>query len=340
MNTKFTLRSVFVVLMLLTFGSAAGASCEELSGTRPGGNDQPLTIYGAIVLLDVSKIDGANQNFTGNVFLMLSWRDGRLASDVTGHRRVNLDEIWNPRIQIVNQQFVRTTFDDVADVAPDGTVTFRQRYNGTFASKMDLRDFPLDRHEFNIQAVAPGYSPDEIHFVAMTDGLGEGRASQLTVPDFHVGPFETSVAPYEVVPGGRSVAGLLGTFTGTRELGYFIGKAFVSVAIIVFMSWVVFWISPENIGPRLSVSVTSMLTLIAYRFLLGQSLPPVSYLTRLDYFLLGCTLLVFAALVEVAATGAMASKGGNEKAQKINRRSRWLFPVTFVVLTVATFWVG
>ena len=39
-----------------------------------------------------------------------------------------------------------------------------------------------------------------------------------------------------------------------------------------------------------------MLTLIAYRFLLGQSLPPVSYLTRLDYFLLGATILVFIAL--------------------------------------------
>ena len=68
------------------------------------------------------------------------------------------------------------------------------------------------------------------------------------------------------------------------------------MAIIVFMSWVVFWLGPQHVGPRLSVSVTSMLTLVAYRFLLGQSLPPVSYLTRLDYFLLGATVLVFIAL--------------------------------------------
>jgi hypothetical protein len=339
MNIKITLHWIFVALVL-TFGYAARASCEELDGTRPGGDDHQLTIHGAIVLLDVSKIDGANQNFTGNVFVMLRWQDERLASDVTGHRRVNLDEIWNPRIQIVNQQFVRTTFDDVADVAPDGTVTFRQRYNGTFASKMDLRNFPLDRHSFNIQVVAPGYGPDEIRFVPVTEGLGQGRVSQLTVPDFDIGPLEISATPFEVVPGGRQVAGLLGTFTGTRKIGYFIGKAFVSVAIIVFMSWVVFWISPENIGPRLSVSVTSMLTLIAYRFLLGQSLPPVSYLTRLDYFLLGCTLLVFAALVEVTATGALASRGNSDRAQKFNRRSRWAFPVSFVVITVASIWVG
>jgi type IV secretory pathway VirB2 component (pilin) len=110
------------------------------------------------------------------------------------------------------------------------------------------------------------------------------------------------------------------------------------VAIIVFMSWVVFWIAPENLGPRLSVAVTSMLTLIAYRFLLGQSLPRVSYLTRLDYFLLGCTFLVFAALVEVTATGAMAATGRGEKANKVNRQSRWIFPIAFVTLTGGWFW--
>jgi hypothetical protein len=174
----------------------------------------------------------------------------------------------------------------------------------------------------------------------MTEGLGDSRLHKLTVPNFDIGPLQITAAPFEVTSGGRAVAGLRGTFSGSRKLGYYIGKAFVSVAIIVFMSWVVFWIAPETIAPRLSVAVTSMLTLIAYRFLLGQSLPPVSYLTRLDYFLLGCTLLVFAALIEVTASGAIAAAGSNERAYTINRRSRWIFPITFLILTLASFWGG
>ena len=71
-----------------------------------------------------------------------------------------------------------------------------------------------------------------------------------------------------------------------------------------------------------------MLTLIAYRFLLGQSLPQVSYLTRLDYFLLGTTIMVFVALIEVAMTSTM----DEERAEKLNRHSRWVFPAGFVVL--------
>ena len=45
-----------------------------------------------------------------------------------------------------------------------------------------------------------------------------------------------------------------------------------------------------------------MLTLIAYRFLLGGVLPPLSYLTRMDHFLLASTFLVLVAIIQVAAT--------------------------------------
>ena len=81
-----------------------------------------------------------------------------------------------------------------------------------------------------------------------------------------------------------------------------------------------------------------MLTLVAYRFLLGQSLPPVSYLTRLDYFLLGATILVFVALMQVAATSAMHSKDRADRAIAINRISRWAFPVAFLLLIAGSLW--
>ena len=65
---------------------------------------------------------------------------------------------------------------------------------------------------------------------------------------------------------GHEISGFLVVVEGRRYLGFWAGKAFVSVAIIVVMSWLVFWIDPKFIAPRLSVTVTSMLTLIAYRF--------------------------------------------------------------------------
>ena len=338
MKTTCTYLSVFFLWLLITATSTISRS-QELSGTRPGGDGQPLTISGTLFLLDVSKIDGADQSFTADVFMMLQWRDERLAAPTESMRRLALQSVWNPRVQIINQRRIWKTFPEEVDVSPDGTVIYRQRYYGQFAAALDLRDFPLDRHRFGLQLVVPGYGPQEIEFVPNTEGFGEGRSPQMTVPDWSVEAFELRAGPYAVIPGGREIAGLEGAFEARRHLGFYVGKAFVSVAIIVFMSWVVFWLGPEHVGPRLSVAVTSMLTLVAYRFLLGQSLPPVSYLTRLDYFLLGATILVFVALVQVALTSATREGDRTERAIAVNRISRWAFPAAFALLIVWSFWL-
>jgi hypothetical protein len=327
---------LLVLATLLTTTSTLGQ--EDFAGTLPGAGKTPLTLTGTLILLDVTKIDGAEQSFSADVFLILQWRDERLVMEAEGVRRLPLDSIWNPRIQIVNQRRVFKTFDDYIDVTPDGTVTYRQRYNGEFSARLDFHDFPLDHHRFRVQLAVPGYGPDEVSFVPAPEGEGIGRAPEMTVSDWSIGTFDLRTLPFEVVPGGRQVAGLEGEFEAQRHLGYFFGKAFFSVAIIVFMSWVVFWIGTEHIGPRLSVAVTSMLTLVAYRFLLGQSLPPVSYLTRLDHYLLGSTVLVFLALIQVTMTGAMTDEHHQPRATRINRMSRWIFPAAFVLLFVLSFW--
>jgi hypothetical protein len=328
-----------LVLLVLTVLMAATPAVgdEEFAGTRPGAGEQPLRLTGTLVLLDVSKIDGAEQSFTADVFLMLQWRDERLVMEGDGVRRLPLDSVWNPQIQLVNQRRVVKTFDDIVDVEPDGTVTYRQRYNGDFTSRLDFHDFPLDQHRFRLQLAVLGYGPDEIDFVPATEGEGIGHSPEMTVSDWTIGRFDLRTKPYQVVPGGRQVAGLEGDFQAKRHLGFFLGKAVISVAIIIFMSWIVFWINTVHVGPRISVAVTSMLTLVAYRFLLDQSLPPVSYLTRLDHFLLGATLLVFVALVQVTLTSAMNDGHHLEKAARVNRVSRWLFPAAFVLLFVASF---
>lgn len=331
-------RSILVGVMVLTTATISFGQ-GEIAGTRPGPDDRPLEITATIFLLDVSKINGAEQSFTADVFMLLQWRDARLATSNEGMRRMPLDSIWNPRVQIINQRRIWKTFPDEVDVDRDGVVTSRQRYYGEFSSPLDLHDFPLDRHLFSLQLVVPGYGPEEVIFVPGGERLGAGRSPEMTIPDWSIGPFEIRCEPFAVVPGGRPIAGLEGVFEARRHIGFYVGKAFVSVAIIVFMSWVVFWIGAEHLGPRLSVAVTSMLTLVAYRFLLGQSLPPVSYLTRLDYFLLGATILVFIALMQVALTSAMSEGGRAGLAMTVNRTSRWLFPSVFAALVVVSFWL-
>jgi hypothetical protein len=82
-----------------------------------------------------------------------------------------------------------------------------------------------------------------------------------------------------------------------------------------------------------------VLTLIAYRFLLGAIVPRISYLTRLDIFILGATILVFLGLVEIVISGNLTARGSDRAGRHLDRGSRLFFPVAFALITVWAFWL-
>ena len=105
------------------------------------------------------------------------------------------------------------------------------------------------------------------------------------------------------------------------------------LALIVTMSWSVFWIDPAQIGPQVGMSSTSMLTLIAFQLAMSNMLPPLNYFTDLDKFGAASILMVFLALVESMTTSYLVSNDRRETALRADRVCRWLFPLAFVVYT-------
>ncbi len=101
------------------------------------------------------------------------------------------------------------------------------------------------------------------------------------------------------------------------------------------MSWAAFWIDTTNIGAQIGVATSSMLTLIAYRFMIGTLLPRVSYLTRLDIFILGSTVLVFLTLLEVIVISVLVRAEHLAAARRMDLWSRSAFPLGFIIILLA-----
>jgi cadmium resistance protein CadD (predicted permease) len=80
-----------------------------------------------------------------------------------------------------------------------------------------------------------------------------------------------------------------------------------------------------------------MLTLIAYRFAVDSQLPRLPYMTRLDTFIFTSTLLVFFSLIEVLLTTILENRQQTERAKKIDRYCRLIFPVLFAIASIAIF---
>ena len=53
---------------------------------------------------------------------------------------------------------------------------------------------------------------------------------------------------------------------------------YIPTCLIVMMSWISFWIKPEAVPARVTLGVTSLLTLSTQHANSQKSLPPVSYI--------------------------------------------------------------
>ena len=118
---------------------------------------------------------------------------------------------------------------------------------------------------------------------------------------------------------------------------HYIWKVILPLVLIVIMSWAVFWITPTDASPQISIAVTSMLTLIAYRFAIDNQLPRLQYTTSLDAFILMSTVLVFFSFIEVLVTTILENQKRNRLAITIDRSCRVIFPVIFLLASMSIF---
>ena len=302
--------------------------------TRPVEDDDgPTKIYVAMVLLDVDEVDTAGQNFTANLFAEVRWQDSRLSHPGPGQRVLPIDAVWYPQLLFVNQQKVWATLSPVVRVSPSGEVLYRQRVWGPFSQPLDVREFPFDVQEFEMRVACAGASMEEVLFLPDPQ-TPSGLAKRFSLPDWQVLDWKLNFDPYRPMGSGQGAASVASVFRAKRHASHYVLKVILPLILIVAMSSIVFWIDPSQAGSQVGVATTSMLTLIAYRFMVGGSVPAVPYLTRLDYFILGSTLLVFAALIQAVVTSTLAARNRAVGARRIDVWCRILFPLSFAAVAV------
>jgi len=336
------IRCLLVVLLAMSIQFARGAEMPAVID-RPRAQDGPTQVSVGIWVADITSIDSAQQSFTAEIAVVLRWKDPRLAHAGNGVVRYPIEQVWHPRVAIVNEtNAVSRKFPDYVEVESNGTLIYRQRYAGAFTQRLRLQSFPFDRQTFHIQIVAVRYLPNEVRFVPDEDWVRNGLknaggiAPSITLPDWTIEKWETRPLTYALTP-GLQYSGYVFEFTASRNVQHYILKVILPLVLIVMMSWSVFWIDPATSNSQISIAVTSMLTLIAYRFAVDSQLPRLPYMTRLDTFILTSTFLVFFSLIEVLVTTILDNRQQTEGAKKIDRYCRVIVPIIFVIASVAIF---
>ncbi|HEV3025857.1 MAG TPA: hypothetical protein VGX76_25460, partial [Pirellulales bacterium] len=257
--------------------------------------NRPIEVELSVELVEVSQIQDHEEKFEVEFFLFMSWIDPRLAFDPdrTGSRKqiVPADEIWTPEPELIDDLDVNVQGGKHAHVQPDGTVLYRQYYRGTMSSDFDLHEFPFDRHRLELIVEATAGVFDDVRYVAGESGVrpvGEGESARVVPHGWNLLGLSSEVTKNRYPRLNETYSRFMLRLDVERDPHYYWWSIVLPLLPIVVTSWSVFWMDPKEFSSQIGVGVTAMLTVVAYRITIDSSLPPLTYMTRMDYFLLVC----------------------------------------------------
>ena len=328
--------SLFAVA--LTANAQSGAPGADLVGTRPNAGGGPDEITVAVGLLDIAEINDREQVFTADLYVEVEWQDARLAidGDTRGELRTfPLDEIWQPRLTIINNRGLDFLLPEVATVDRQGQVIVRLRLSGPLAVDLDLRDFPFDTQRLPIEIVSYEYSPSEITFSKdsrLVTTLDEPRDDAWTYETL-----EPESHEYRLKEGGRGAAGLTFTVMAEREAAYYIFTLALPMTLILFLAWMAHWLPMDVVPARMGTASATVFSLIAFGVSFRLTLPKIAYLTTADYFVLYSTSLVLVSLAIIVVTIRWVSTDRKDAAERLTRQARLAFPILYGLVVLLTF---
>lgn len=320
----------FILLLVLTIQLSAQSNLLE----RPGEIGIPTDVKVLMYVFDIVELDSKNQKFMVDFILKIHWKDERISKDI---HSIPLKNIWNPNIQIYNVRSAEKYFEDVVKVLDDGLLQYRQRYHAEINNRFNFREFPFDQQKLIIRLLSFGNSDKEVNIVFEDFGSEESFSVldwELKASGHKIGQFSANFGNNEKVV--RPIIDF--EFLGTRYVSYYWWKIVAPLILIIAFSWAVFWIDPAQVGAQVGIIGTSILTLIAFLLRIESFLPPVSYLTRIDHFILASLFLVFVSFLEAMTSTTISLNGNSALALKIDFVFRIIYPIIFLII-VLYFWV-
>jgi hypothetical protein len=333
------MRTVLSAMLILMWASSSLAEqCffeDPTLGTRPLPSKGPTEVTLRLYVNDIISIHDVDQSFTSDVLFRAEWHDPRLRHGNPVACRAAMDQIWTPVLQLLNRRSVEQLREPELSVFPNGNVLFLVRSFGEFSFRADLSDFPFDQQELSFNIVST-YESDQVRLITRPELLGLNE--QLSVANWEIKLQGTRSQTQYIAPVDKHLERMDLILGATRLTGYYTWQQLLPLLLIVMMTWLVFWIPIEVIPSRVGLAATSMLTLIAYRFAMSSVLPPIAYLTRLDIFMIGASVLVFAGLATTVAVSYIFDQHNERLATSVNRIARWLSPLFVMLLTVFAFY--
>lgn len=275
------------------------------SRLRPNYDGKPVVVQVGLWVIAIDSINVIDMDYNMDFYLRQLWYDPRLAHSANTTFTISnkiLSRIWLPDTYFVNSKHSKfhkvTTENKLLSIRGDGLVHFNARVTVRPSCPMDLRMFPNDVQKCNLDIESYSYSENDVILVweNRSDGGIAIPPVVRNLPQHNITETVTRVLRSKYVSGNWS--GIRAEITMKRKMGYFIIHVYSPCSLIVVLSWISFCIPCESTAARVTLGITSVLTTTTILNILNNSMPKVSYVKAIDWYLICCFLFVFGVLVE------------------------------------------
>ncbi|XP_037302198.1 glutamate-gated chloride channel isoform X6 [Manduca sexta] len=297
---------------------------------RPSGingtGDAPTLVRVNMYLRSISKIDDYKMEYSVQLTFREQWLDERLKFNNLGGRLKYLtlteaNRVWMPDLFFSNEKeghFHNIIMPNVyIRIFPNGTVLYSIRISLTLSCPMNLKLYPLDKQTCSLRMASYGWTTDDLVFL-WKEGDPVQVVKNLHLPRFTLEKFRTDYCNSKTNTGEYSCLKVDLLFK--REFSYYLIQIYIPCCMLVIVSWVSFWLDQGAVPARVSLGVTTLLTMATQSSGINASLPPVSYTKAIDVWTGVCLTFVFGALLEFALVNYASRSDMHRENMKKTRR--------------------
>ncbi|XP_041375343.1 cys-loop ligand-gated ion channel-like [Gigantopelta aegis] len=304
---------------------------------------EKVKVYIRVVFLKVGEINTLKEKYAADVFLQARWRQ---PGGYTMRSSDGKEEPWNPQIQIENvlgdskeEEWAYT------DKERDGGIrVFEcQRIKGVFVENLELEHFPFDTQDLSL-TISSELTEAEVELLEDEEELSSVN-KQSFVDEQEWALYEhvemlPRASVKEYTSSRERHPTILASCHAARRPGFFIWNIFLIMMLITLLAFATFAVSIEHTQNRLQLSFTLVLTGVAFKFVVNQSLPRISYLTYMDKYILSSMIYIVLVCVWHSVAGKLYELANKEFAQQLD----WKALIFFVIIYISShllfsFWI-
>ncbi len=323
------------LLSVLTPATVWAAAVETDTGllSPPVVNNTPVKVKTGLFLTNLIDVDEVKEMFRVSGYLFMTWKDPRLTfSPENGNkdRSYKPDSIWIPLVFLVNATVQREKTNINIRGDADGTIHYLESFKAEMTTSFYLEPFPFDSESLEIY-LEPFLDERETMTLEYDNRVaGVGTEPFVELAQWKILRLNGVEHQQRIANTDKEISELEIDIVVQRRYRYYIWKVFLPLLAMVAIAYSAFWIKVTDYYTQISITLTAVLTEIAFLFAISTNLPKVPYLTFIDAFFLVSFGFSCACIVELVAVHQGLERNWPQHAERVRTISRILYPIIYV----------